>query len=857
MNWLENLLTPALVRAVGYTILHSLWQGAVVAIALAGLLLLLRRHSPQVRYGATAAALGLVLLLAAVTFVRYYLTALPGASNGPVTAVLMVSDAVGAQSNANGAALLAPDGPLSLKTVLRYTEQHLPLLVTLWFMGLLTMTLRMLGGLAYVQRLRHYGTQPLGVAWQNRLANLAERAGLQRPVALMESSMVRVPMVIGHLRPVILLPLGAVAGLSTLQLEAILAHELAHVVRRDYLVNLLQSVAEILLFYHPAVWFLTATLRSERENCCDDVAASLCGNPLVLARALAALAELGLERAVAPRLTMAAVGPKGSLLGRVRRLVQGRTAPTFSEGFMAACVVMGGLVLLSFTAAAALANPRLAAEAPRLLRSTVLKPFIPDVEAALPPVDACPDDAALAAVPVANRAAAADDDDDKRKRKNKRNGDTRVVVVDRTLATRGRRGEPGTVVIEKDKKGRLKELYVNGQRVETGEADRRGGKSAKPNEEVRVIQLPAAASGRHFTPGTYEFHFDNGLDEKRLRSQLRRLEVGPGVVAGPSEGEVRVITREALVSAERALAKARTSGELSEEERERIEEELDRIREQRDEMRERDAEQRAREAEVRSRYNEERARYNEERARYSEERARANEERAREREARAREREAEARERERKFREGEEAFIKELSKEGLISDPSSFQLLLNNSRMVVNGKEQPESMRRKFLDLWAKHTGRTMSGSTSLSISRNGGNSNIWISGSDAGQGMVAPPAAPVPPVPPVPPTPRAPRAPRGRAGSMDPLPPLPPAAPRAPRGPSRSAMVNGVNLGEELRKDGLIGDADRSYEFRLNNTEMVVNGKKQPAATASKYRKLLGGDKGGKVDINIVLKED
>ncbi|AYA38693.1 hypothetical protein D3Y59_17525 [Hymenobacter oligotrophus] len=831
MNWLENLLTPALVRAVGYTILHSLWQGAVVAIALAGLLLLLRRHSPQVRYGATAAALGLVVLLAAVTFVRYYLTALPGASTGPVTAVVMVSDAVGAQSNANGAAILAQEGPLSAKVVLRYLEQHLPLLVTLWFMGLLTMTLRMLGGLAYVQRLRHYGTQPLGLAWQNRLANLAERAGLKRPVALMESSMVRVPMVIGHLRPVILLPLGAVAGVSTLQLEAILAHELAHVVRRDYLVNLLQSVAEILLFYHPAVWFLTATLRSERENCCDDVAASLCGDPLVLARALAALAELGLERAVAPRLTMAAVGPKGSLLGRVRRLVQGRTAPTFSEGFMAACVVMAGLVLLSVTAAAALANPRLAAEAPRLLRSAVLKPFMPAAQVALPPVEACPDDAALPAVTAVND----DDDDDKRKRKNKRRADTRVVVVDRNLETRGRRGEPGTVVIEKDKKGRLKELYVNGQRVETGDDDRRGGK-AKPNEEVRVIQLPATAHGRHFTPGTYEFRFENGFDEKKLRTQLRHLELSNL----PSEGELRVISRDALVSAERALAKARLSGDLSDEERDRIEDELDRLREHRDELRERDAEQRAREAEVH-------ARYNEERVRISEERVRVNEERAREREARAREREAEARERERKYREGEEAFIKELSKEGLISDANSFQLLLNNTRMVVNGKEQSESVRRKFLDLWAKHTGRTMTGSTSLSINRSAGNSNIWISSSDGGA------TPPVPPAPPAPP--RAPRPPR--AGVVAPRPPQPPLAPRAPRGPRRSTMVNGVDLGQELRKDNLIADADRSYEFRLNNNEMVVNGKKQSADTATKYRKLLGGDKGGKVDINIVLKED
>ena len=137
---------------------------------------------------------------------------------------------------------------------------------------------------------------------------LAERGGLKRPVQLLESALVQVPLVVGHVRPVILLPLGAVAGLSPNCLEAILAHELAHVLRRDYLVNLLQTVAEALFFYHPAVWFMGNCLRAERENCCDDTATALVGgDPLRLARALTALAEWSQSAVIptAPRLALA------------------------------------------------------------------------------------------------------------------------------------------------------------------------------------------------------------------------------------------------------------------------------------------------------------------------------------------------------------------------------------------------------------------------------------------------------------------------------------------------------------------------------------------------------------------------
>ena len=152
----------------------------------------------------------------------------------PAAAVAVAADFV---SSATTAVAVPRPGWLAMARF--HFDQNLPWLVLAWGLGLLVMSLRLLGGLLYVQRLRRHRTRPLPAVWQARLGALVARAGLRRPVALLESGLVAGPLVVGHLRPLILLPLGAVAGLPVACVEAILAHELAHVLRRDYLVNLL------------------------------------------------------------------------------------------------------------------------------------------------------------------------------------------------------------------------------------------------------------------------------------------------------------------------------------------------------------------------------------------------------------------------------------------------------------------------------------------------------------------------------------------------------------------------------------------------------------------------------------------
>jgi beta-lactamase regulating signal transducer with metallopeptidase domain len=216
--------------------------------------------------------------------------------------------------------------PLTFETIKPIVKQKLeqmfrpvvPWTFSIWLAGVLVLSARFAGGWVQANRLCQRASEA-SAYWQRRLVSLSERMNLTTPLRLLESKRVDVPMVVGWLRPVVIMPVTALTGLSAQQLETILAHELAHIRRNDYLVNLLQGVVETLLFYHPAVWWLSRRIRIERENCCDDLAVAVCGNPVLYARALTDLEEL---RTMAFRHALAANG--GSLKGRVIRLILGR-----------------------------------------------------------------------------------------------------------------------------------------------------------------------------------------------------------------------------------------------------------------------------------------------------------------------------------------------------------------------------------------------------------------------------------------------------------------------------------------------------------------------------------------------------
>ena len=352
--WADGLGT-ALVERLGWCLVHSVWQGAVVALVAAVVCRCLRRSAAQFRYLTACGALLAMMLLPLATLIS---TGLPrDADFGPRLTINQSTSESGVLS----------DRELQLQRVEELRRQSLavwvdamevwqrghrplggatiepvlPWLVGAWAVGVFGFSLRLLGGWLWIRRLVRQESRPAEERWVDSLKHLQERLRIGRPVRLLTSARLQVPLAVGWLRPVILLPMTALTGVPSDQLESILAHELAHIRRSDYLVNLVQSVAETLLFYHPAAWWISARICAEREHCCDDCAVDICGDRLIYARALAALEE---QRTTGWLLAPSA--RDGSLLGRIRRLLGATSSVDRPASGLAGTVVLATVVLM-------------------------------------------------------------------------------------------------------------------------------------------------------------------------------------------------------------------------------------------------------------------------------------------------------------------------------------------------------------------------------------------------------------------------------------------------------------------------------------------------------------------------------
>ncbi len=337
MRELQVFLETPAARRLAWSLVAFLWQGTLVAAILACLDMTLRRRDPRARYAAACAALLLMLVLPAVTFARYGREAGSPVREGVAAAATNAGDATRVLAPAQVPAGQGAGRDLSLSSLRKSAAGLAPLLVPVWFVGAFLLSLRFLAGWNCARRLSHNGAEPELSALE-ALALLRRKMRISRPVLLLESAAVNVPAALGALRPMILLPVCAVTGLSREALEAALAHELAHIRRHDYLVNLLQTAAETLLFYHPAVWWVSRLIREERENCCDDLAVAAIGDSRGYARALLALEESRSLPWASSSPAVAADG--GSLRKRITRLLpgssrRGEEAPLWLAGLLA------------------------------------------------------------------------------------------------------------------------------------------------------------------------------------------------------------------------------------------------------------------------------------------------------------------------------------------------------------------------------------------------------------------------------------------------------------------------------------------------------------------------------------------
>lgn len=338
--------------ALGWTVIHSLWQAMVIALLSGVVMIVLRNKTAKTRYLLSNLALFAVLVSAIVTFCVYY-----DFSKEAGQTIFIPDTTIGEPSenvvSANNAPIsqyqnIAENAPLSIEGLKMYFNRHIYLIVTIWVLGVALFMLRLLSSISYVYYLKSKMNFPADEYWQELLDGLAAKVNVQKGIELVESALVRSPMVIGHLKPVILFPIGAINRLNPNEVEAILAHELAHVMRNDYAFNIIQSVIEALFYFHPAVWWISAQIRAERENCCDDVAIELCGNSMTYAKSLVSVQEMAYY---SPQMAMAFAGKSGKnqLLMRVQRVLnQPQNKTNIREKLIATCLLVALMIGLAF-----------------------------------------------------------------------------------------------------------------------------------------------------------------------------------------------------------------------------------------------------------------------------------------------------------------------------------------------------------------------------------------------------------------------------------------------------------------------------------------------------------------------------
>lgn len=359
-NMLEQeLIMQTIIELVGWALVHSLWQASIVGVLCWIVLRSLHQFAASSKCSMATLALVTIPMLA-VCSASLHVPSPPQAETQPVAVVPNVEQSAGRielepvvvnSPTSTDATIAEPESAQAAESIVvpskprgLYIRPWLGSIVAIWAIGVAFLCTRLLTSWLSLRRLVAAAYPPADKAILTRFERLTERVQVRRPVVLLETTALVVPMVVGWIKPIVIVPTAMLSGMTTIQVEAILAHELAHILRHDYALNVAQNFIETIFFYHPAVWWISQQIREERENCCDDVATTICGSPTEYVRALTALEQL---RSHASPIVVSAKG--GTLLKRVRRILNVDAAPQRS-GLLVPISMVATILVLGFVA---------------------------------------------------------------------------------------------------------------------------------------------------------------------------------------------------------------------------------------------------------------------------------------------------------------------------------------------------------------------------------------------------------------------------------------------------------------------------------------------------------------------------
>ena len=352
MQFVSKLFSAEFVEALGWTLLHSLWQGAIVAVILGFIMLLMKKNSAQIKYLVSYFSLLIIVGWSVNTFVHSYRYAQEKAQikneilhNPDYIRSVLQKNTTETETVTQAAEIKKHE--INYLKIRSFFQRNFSIIVAIWFIGLVLLAIRMITGFLYTRKLKRHRLVELEAKILGTIAEYANRLNIRRKVEAFLSPLVKTPVTFGTFKPLILFPIATFTGLSTKDVEAIIAHELAHIVRHDYLFNIFQSIIETLFFYHPAVWMISRQIRNERENSCDNIAINITGDKNAYIKSLAKVQISQMEH---EHLAMAFAASKGGILQRIKRIqTQVAMNTNFTEKLIAIFVVAIGLTLVSFT----------------------------------------------------------------------------------------------------------------------------------------------------------------------------------------------------------------------------------------------------------------------------------------------------------------------------------------------------------------------------------------------------------------------------------------------------------------------------------------------------------------------------
>lgn len=351
MDIISQLISSEIIRAIGWTLINITWQGTAIALMLWILLKIFNKSSAQFKYTISLLSLVAIVALSTYNFYNSYQSSSP--PNEKIDIVLSNGEGIidGLSQIINSAS--SPVSFIELFSVfVNRLDSYLPLIVNIWIVGIIFFMMKFFVGYVYLQRLKRDKVLNITDKWKEKFFRIESKLAIKKRIRYLESKVARIPLMLGYLKPVIIIPAGMLTGIPENQIEAIIAHELAHIRRNDYLVNILQIFIEIVFFYHPAVWFISSIIRSERENCCDDLALTACEGSLTYAKALVSVQELKPGKVYS---AVAFSGQKKQLINRIKRMVmKTEMKSNVSDRIIATLIVSIGIIIatlsVSFTA---------------------------------------------------------------------------------------------------------------------------------------------------------------------------------------------------------------------------------------------------------------------------------------------------------------------------------------------------------------------------------------------------------------------------------------------------------------------------------------------------------------------------